>query len=313
MRKKRLQNKVSESKLTLPIISLYAIGIWVLCGLIQKGWWIQFGSFFLSAFLMLLLNNTNALIRIYSRMVSSSFLVLSCAACFLFPFLSESLCQVFIIASYLVLFFTYQDKTSTGLTYYSFLCIGLASLCYVHILCYLPVLWLLMLIKLQTLSWRTFLASLMGTVTPYWFIVSWLIYKTNLTPLFEHFNQLTDIHRPFDFSLVNTGQIATISFITIIAIIGTINFWHTSYLDKFRIRQLYGFFIWMDLLSFLYFCLQPQHANMLIYLMIINTAPLVAHFLALTQKRMTNIIFYLITIIVFTLTAYNLWMSSSLF
>ena len=149
MRNKRLQNKVSESKLTLPIVSLYAIGIWGLYGLAQEGWWIQFGSFFLSAFLMLVLNNTNALIRIYSRIVSSSFLVLSCTACFLFPFISEAICQFFFIAVYLILFLTYQDKASAGLTYYGFLCIGLASLCYVHILCYLPVLWLLMLIKLQ--------------------------------------------------------------------------------------------------------------------------------------------------------------------
>lgn len=313
VRNKRLQNKVSESKLTLPIVSLYAIGIWGLYGLAQEGWWIQFGSFFLSAFLMLVLNNTNALIRIYSRMVSSSFLVLSCTACFLFPFLSEAICQFFFIAVYLILFLTYQDKASAGLTYYGFLCIGLASLCYVHILCYIPFLWLLMLTKLQTLSWRTFLSSLMGAITPYWFAACWLLYKTDFTPLVEHFNPITNIYRPFEFSLLNISQIATISFLFIIAVIGTIHYWQTSYQDKFRIRQLYEIFIWMDSLSFLFFCLQPQHANMLIRLIIINTAPLVAHFIALTQKRITNIIFYLITFVALTLTAYNLWISSSIF
>ena len=313
VRKKRLQNKVAESRLTLPFASLYAIGIWLLCGLTQEGWWIQFGCFSLSAFLMLVLNNTNALIRIYSRMVSSAFLVLSCTACFLFPTLLESICQLFCIATYLILFYTYQDKNSAGLTYYGFLCIGLASLCEIHLIFYIPILWLMMLTKLQSLSWRTFLSSLMGLVTPYWFVACWFLYQEDFAPLIVHFKQLTDFCLPFDFSCLSTSQLVTVVFLFIIAIIGMVHYWRTSYQDKFRIRQLYDIFIWMDLLTFLFFCLQPQHATILIRLMIINTTPLVAHFITLTQERVTNIIFYIITISALAITIYHLWMLSSLF
>ena len=102
--KKLLQNKITGSRLTLPVTLCYAIGIWLLGGLIQEQWWIQFGCFMLTAYLMVQLNNTNALIRIYSRMVSVSFLLLSCMACFLFPSLSGNFTQLCIVASYLIFF-----------------------------------------------------------------------------------------------------------------------------------------------------------------------------------------------------------------
>lgn len=135
---KRLQNKVSDSKLSLPITSVYAIGVWVLAGLIQEAWWIQFGCFTLSVYLMAVLNNSNALIRIHSRMVSCSFIILTCTACFLFASLHEAVCTMLMAATYVVLFQTYQDKEAPGLTFYSFLLLGLSSLVDIQIICLLP-------------------------------------------------------------------------------------------------------------------------------------------------------------------------------
>ena len=82
---KRIQNKIAESRQTLPTALGYSAVVWLLAGMIQEGWWIQFPLFLLCAFLMMQLSNINLLIRIYSRMISVSFVVLSCAAAFLFP------------------------------------------------------------------------------------------------------------------------------------------------------------------------------------------------------------------------------------
>ena len=292
---------------------MYAVGCWLLCGLVKEGWWIQFGCFILSTYMMVELNNSNALIRIYSRMVSSAFIMLICAACFLFGSIHGAISQVCVIVTYLILFHTYQDKQSTGLTYYAFLFTGLASLAFVHILFFVPFLWLLMSTHLQSFSWRTFFASVMGVITPYWFGGCWLIYQEDFEPVTDHFRQLAEFQFPFDYSLLSASQIITFFFIVIIATIGTIHYWRTSYNDKIRIRQLYGIFIWMDALSILFVCLQPQHYDSLIRLMIINTAPLIAHFIALTQTRVTNITFHILYLTAIVLTAYNLWMSSFLF
>ena len=306
--KKRLQNKISESRLTLPVVSLYATAVWLIAGLIQQEWWIQFGCFALSTFLMMELNNSNTLLRIHSRMVSCSFLVLSCCVCFLFHSLSEAISELFILATYLILFFTYQDKTSSGLSYYGFLCLGVASIANVHILFFLPFWWLLMQFNLQSFSQRTFLASLMGVTTPYGYWACWLLFQDSFSPLVEHLSSLGIFHFPFDFSSVADNHLVFFIFLTVIAILGTLHYWQTSYQDKFRVRQLYSLFIRMNIVIFLFFCLQPQHSDLLIRLMVINTAPLVAHFIALTNQRITNIIFCVIVIITLTFTAYNLWM-----
>ena len=294
--------------MSLPVTVVYATGIWVLAGLIQEGWWIQFGCFALSVFLMVELNNSNALIRIHSRMVACTFLMLSCTACFLFSSLREAIGELCIIASYLILFHTYQDRYSPGMTFYGFLCWGIASLTYAPLLFLLPALWGLMLTNLQTLSWRTFLASLIGVTVPYWFLLCWFFYQDDFTPLTTSLASLTDLRMPFAFSELDSHQIITAAFIILLAVLGILHFWQTSYQDKMRIRMLFGFFIRMDLLIILIFCIQPQHYDILIRLIIINTAPLIAHFIALTRQRVTNILFCGIVILSIALTAYHLWM-----
>ena len=304
---KRLQNKISESYLALPVTSAYAAGVWVFCGLFQEKWWIQFCCLALSTFLMEKLNNSNALIRIHSRMVSCSFLVLSCMASFLFPSLVNAICELFFIGALLFLFYSYKDKDSPGVTYYGFLLIGLASVGYVHILWLLPALWVLMFTNLQSLSWRTLMASLMGIITPYWFLLCWYFYQDYPEALVSHFEALGHFQMPFDFSSLSRHQMVTFFFVLALAILGSLHFWRSSYQDKIRIRMFFGFFIRADFFLIILFCLQPQHYDLLLRLMIVNTTPLIAHFIALTGKRVTNIMFCCMVVIALVITAYNIW------
>jgi hypothetical protein len=39
-----------------------------------------------------------------------------------------------------------------------------------HVIFYLPLIWLMMRVIVYSLSWRTFLSSLLGLITPYWFM-----------------------------------------------------------------------------------------------------------------------------------------------
>lgn len=292
---------------------VYACACWGLCGLLQNNLWVQFVSFALSTFAMLMLSNTNALIRVYSRMVSSSFLILSCMVCFLFPSITGGISQLFFITAYLALFFTYQDTNSPGLTYYGFLSLSLASLAWVHCFFLIPLFWLLMLTNLQSFSWRSFFASILGLATPYWIAASWCLYTRDFTPFTDHFSPLTVFHVPFDLSILDTSQTVTIIILVVITVVGAFHFWHTSYLDKFRIRQLYSLFIRMDFAVFLLILLQPQHYDHLLRLAIVNTAPLAAHFFALTHSKLSNLTFIGVSLFVLLFTAYNIWMSSPLF
>lgn len=81
---KRLQNKIAGSRFALPVTAVYSIMIWLAGGLIANQLYLHFLLFGLSAYLMVELNNSNSLIRIYSRMVSCSFMALTLMSAFLF-------------------------------------------------------------------------------------------------------------------------------------------------------------------------------------------------------------------------------------
>lgn len=310
---KLLQNKVAESKIALPVTALYATIVWLLGGLVMQQWWLQFGCFALSAYLMAELNNVNALIRVYSRMVSCTFLVLSCCVCFLFPSFRGFLFQLCFIGSLFILFYGYQDKEGMGITYYAFFVMGLASMAFVQVVYLLPLLWILMLTHLQMLSWRTFFASLFGLLTPYWIGACWLVYMEDFAPLINHLMELTAFQFPFDYSTLTMSQVVSYAFLTVLAMTGIVHYIRSHQGDKIRIRMLYGLFSWIDIAVLALVALQPQHYDMLIRISIVCTAPLLGHFITLTSTRITNVAFIVMLCAAVLLTGFNLWTASSLF
>jgi hypothetical protein len=298
--------------MTMPAVTFYAMAVWLLCGGLTHHWWWQLLCISITTYLMVELNNINALIRIFSRMVSSTFLTLLCSACFIFPALPETVMLTCMTAFILLLFLTYQDKEAAGLTYYAFLFLGVGSIAYIHVLFFLPLIWLLMMTHTMSLSWRTWMASLLGLLTPYWFYIPWIIYQRDYSAITNHFMALTVFEEPFNLYGITDSQKATLGLVILLAIIGTTHYIRKSYLDKIRIRMFYGFFIFMDLAALLFLLLQPQHFNAMLLLMIVNTSPLVAHFAALSSTKLTNITFMVLSAAFLLLTAYNIWMFSSL-
>lgn len=305
---KRLQNKVAESRLALPVTAVIAVAVWLLVGLVQRELWVQFGCFAVTTYLMVELNNSNALIRIYSRTVSCAFLLLSCVASFTFIRIEGAITELCAVASYITIFRTYQDRRSPGWTYYSFLCIGLASLVYVHILYYAPIMWLLMASRLNSMSWRTFAASLFGLLTPYWFVALYLLYIGDATPAVHHLSGLWAFGTLCDVGGLGIPQMLTFSFVVVLAAMGAIHYVRTSYNDKIRIRMFYSCFLVVNLFTVVFLVLQPLHYDLLIRIMIVNTSPLIAHFVALTHTRMTNIAFIATLMAVVALTVVNMWL-----
>ena len=135
---KRLQNKIAGSRFALPVTAVYSIMIWLAGGLIANQLYLHFLLFGLSAYLMVELNNSNSLIRIYSRMVSCSFMALTLMSAFLFDSTDVWVVQFCVVATYLILFKCYQNKRSQGLVFYAFFFIGIASIFFIQILYFVP-------------------------------------------------------------------------------------------------------------------------------------------------------------------------------
>ena len=71
--------------MTLSFTAVYAVLVFLASGLVGKNLWFEFACLAVSTYLMVEFNNVNALLRVYSRMISCAFLVLACAANYLLP------------------------------------------------------------------------------------------------------------------------------------------------------------------------------------------------------------------------------------
>lgn len=316
--KQYLQNRITQSRLLLPVMMGFVAAIWLLAGLVSQQWWLQFACFLASMYLIVQINNANALIRIYSRIASYTFALLICAGCFLFPSLSGGILEVSVCTTILFLFMTYQDPSAPGLTFYAFVILGIAALACPIILLYVPILWLLMAINLQSLSWRTWGASLLGLLTTALYAaIGHYAFGLDVTP--HHVGSLSGalfVPSPLTISSSSlTTALAShsapvILHLLLLIILFLISITHTLrklHFEKVRVRQLSMFFIWTALASAILAILYPDHYNELVRIFIICLSPLVAHYIALTSTRITNITFIAILIITFGITIYNLW------
>lgn len=308
--RKRIQNKIAESRYTLTFVALYALAVWYLAGIVEHQYYVQLACFTIGSYLMVELNNANALIRIFSRMISSAFVMLVAMSTFLFPSLRAALVTLCFISFYTILFHTYQDRQAPGLTFYAFFTLGIASVMFPQVVFFVPFVWLMMAFWLMAFSWRMWFASLLGLLAPYWFIVPWYLYQGLGHRLTAHLESLITFHPLPTIGTVGgipLGILLAFAVVFTVGFIGIVHFLRNASKDKIRTRMLYYIFISMHLLTTVFIILQPQHFEALFGFLIVNASALFAHFVALTNTRFTNISFFVITLLVMALTGYNLW------
>lgn len=303
---KRLQNRIATSRWALPVTVVYGLAVSIAAGLLMESMWLNFALLIVSTVMMAELNNSNALIRIYSRMVSCSFLVMTSMSLFLFRTINVAVVQITFITFLLFLLRTYQQPSATGLTFYAFCALGMGSVAFPQILLFLPALWIVMAVYMQSFSPRVLLSTILGIITPYWFVVAWLIYIDNIDWLGSHFLSVFQFGKPFFAAGVGLHEWLTFAFVLLCAIIGGVHFVLFSYQDRIRIRMIYEMLIVLDGLTVVFAILQPQHFDFLLGMSIVLTAPLIGHWLALTHSRLSNIVSMVLAAVAFGLTLFNL-------
>ena len=97
------------------------------------------------------------------------------------PLKSTSVGVFCLILAIYQLFTSYHDPGAKSKAYNASLLIGIGSLLWVHILWFIPLFWIGMY-NFRSLSIRTFLASLLGVGTVYWFLLGWCIWFRDFTP-----------------------------------------------------------------------------------------------------------------------------------
>lgn len=303
---KRLQNRIAESRFALPVTAVYALSVWLAGGLVEHQRYLEFVIFAFAAYLMVELNNRNSLIRIYSRMVSCSFIVLATMNEPMFDTGDVWLTLLCFVAMFIALFNSYQDKRAQGRVFYAFMFIGIASLLHVQVLFFVPVVWMLMASCLMAFSNRNFWASVIGLTVPYWFFAGYSAITGQLDYFFAHFSADAWISQPFLYEGLDVCDIAAAGCVALVAFIGMVHFLRNSYKDKIRTRMIYETLSTMAIVCMVFIMAQPQHIAWLTGIMTIPASVLIAHFFALTATRITNITFIVLTLGFVALTVANM-------
>lgn len=304
---KSRQNQIATSRFSLPASILFALLVCLLGGIYQNSYGLPMAVLALSTFLMVEFNNQHALLRIYSRMVSCGFLWLSCICVPLLNNWQDAFFQTSFIAYLLTIFHAYQDRKAVRITYLGFLFIGIASLFYIQILFLLPLLWLIHTTNVLAMSFKSFLASILGVITPYWFWGAYLLYQQSPQVLWYHCNSLFVFQPISEAGHFTVYQTVTWTFTLVLYIIGTLHFWRDRLNDKIRTRMIYNALIVLNVVLFVLLILQPHLFAPLMKLIIVCTSPLIAHFLALSHTRISNITFFTLLFVSLLITAFQLW------
>ena len=305
---KRAQNRIAQSRWSLPVTAIYGLLLFLISGMASQGLWLQLLILVASTVMLVILNNHNSLIRIYSRMVSCSFCVVVLMSPFLFSSINIGIAQLAFIFSLNFILRAFQDKQAVGWVFYAFVAIGVASVFYVELLWLVPILWILLTTNVLAMSLRTFIASILGVALPYWFLSAYYLLIGNPQAIADHFEAMLLWQQPFDFSMLDIHRGLTFLFVAILGIIGSVHFVAYSYQDKIRTRMIFEMFITLEICLLVLLILQPQHFDVLLSLLLTVVSPLIGHFLSLTHSKLSNITFFTLIIAALALTVFNIWM-----
>lgn len=301
---------ISNSQFTLPLVSIVGLLLWLVLptahvgmfDLQEHGLWTLLPSAItqgtagkllglvlaaLSIYLIAELTNTFVLLRISSRMLSSSMAVLLSSTLCLHNFQPGMAITVMIVLSYFALFYTYQLSNPVA-TFLAFMFLSMASLLFPKLLLFVPVYWIC-LVYLRSFSARAFMASLFGTIVPYWFFLCIsLCIEEEPTIFLTTCEKLIEFRLP-DYTVLATTDYMIFAFVLIYFLAGIINFVTHSFLDKTRTRIIYATVIFHGIFTLAFIVLQPQYFHTLLPLFMIDSSLVGGHFIALTYNRISHI------------------------
>lgn len=300
------RNKVVTSPLSLPIMVVITGILWFVAAPIDILTCGGLATALLMGYLLMELNNRNQLLRIRSRMVSCTFLVLTTTCTFTHTLNWQLLPAYCLVISYFLLFSSYQKQRPEGVIFHAFIFLAIGSLEFPPMLLLALLFYLEMIIQLRSLTWRTFMAGLFGLIIPYWFFAGWAVWKNQLDSAFLYFLPFFEYQIP-DYKSIPLWQYVNFGFILILALLGLLHYYRTNFNDKIRVRMCFYIFIIQELVILGAMIAYPCHFSYFFPILIVNSSPLIAHYFALAKGRiLMNIWFIFWVLMTIVLYLYNI-------
>ena len=305
MRDNRFQVNIATGRLTLPVAILVCLILWGI-GLSE---WKDLGSCIITAFcgyLMIEMNTTFTLIRTRTTLPSCIYWYLSAIFFFLHPFEWSDLAQLAFLLSIFNLFMGYESTKASVHIFHTFFFIGLGSLTFPQLIYFTPLL-AISTIPFRAMNVKSFFSSILGLVTPYWFLFAYSFYYNEMQLFHSIINEMIHFH-PIDYSELQATEIIAGLFSTLLLMISSIHYFQVAYLDKTRTRIFLSFIAYTGWWTTLLMFLQPQHVHALLPIQLISGSFLAGHLFTLTRNKFSGLFFIVTFVLFIILTIFNLWM-----
>ena len=274
---------------------------------IGEGWNVLCGFllYVLSGYLLVLFNNAYAIIRMRASTQTALFLLLVSACSGVHQRLHVGcLLVLLLLASLHFLFHSYQRRRPEADLTHTFLFIGLGSLLFPQLTWLAPVFWVGAW-TFQSLTFRSFLASLVGWSIPFLLLLIYAYSFGCMEVFLQPFHEMVRL-RPLAFSL-RPGTLVTLGFTFILLLGSTLHCILSGLEDNIRTRCYLHFFILLSLALLAYVALQPVQGVLLLPLLFIGVSFLAAHLFVLTDSRWSNAFFILVLVLLVAVFVCNLW------
>ncbi len=306
MHEHNFRTRITTGTFTLPTAAVLATVLWVVSGMGCVEHLAGLAVVGVTTYLMVELNNRNALLRVRSRMVGTMFLALSASSPLFYAWTTDAIPALSLMVAYFPLFMVYQQPQNTAGVFHAALALGMGSLFYPPLLL-LAVPFLLALgVQLRALSGRTFAALLFGLTLPYYFIAVWGVWEDNLSSIFQPYIEAFAFSAP-DYLAVPLPLLLSGGFVIVLSFLAVVHLFRTAFNDKIRTRMFFYIIVAVEVVLVVGFLLQPQKASVLLRLLFVNSAPLIAHHLTLGRGRSLNIYFQVCLLLIVGIIGYNLF------
>lgn len=308
MRSKRIQNRIGESRLLLPVSLLMACGLWWLPRRPYTHWELgALAACLLTTYLLTEMNNRNALIRVYSRSVCSMFLLLVGSMGILHGWQWQWVAVPALVASLFML--TYMDSVANTVahTFHIFVVLGIASLFAPYYIGFGLILYWHIAVTFRKLTVKGFFAGLIGLATPLWVALCTCLITDHWTMVVAWWHELTNL-QPITaeaFGRVDTGLLACWGLTALMLAAGSVYYLLNSYEDKVRTRHLIYLFTTQSAFTLALAALQPHWAQSLLPAMLVSVSPLPAHYLTLQRTWWASNMLWLFILCLISLAAYT--------
>ena len=303
----RLQIQVATGRFTFPVVIFVCLLLWVIG--FQK--WNELVSLTIVVsigYTIIETNTTFNLIRTRSSLPVCIYGWIATSLFFLHPFEWTNVVPLFYILAVYQLFLSYESASPVYSIFHAFFFISLGSLILPQFMIF-TLLWWLSMIPFRAMSIKSFCASLIGLITPYWFLFTYAFYMDEMHHFLSPLQEMIHFY-PINYSLLTPTEIISVIVITLMLLISGFHYWQIAFMDKTRTRIYLFFLVYSGWWTTLLLALQPVHLHTWMPIQLICTAFLNGHLFSLTRNKFSGILFFVTFIAYISLMLFNLWMQS---